>query len=81
VIKLAKRVEVLERDYHGLKASMSTISGEMSSLRAAVHQVDARSIRGEQLMMWLQRDQRRLTRVLEAVAGALKVPLPPSLLP
>lgn len=71
---LSKRVQQVEVDVSALKSQMDIFREDMTSLRTHLRQIDERTVRGERLLMEMQIEQRRASRVLEAVADRLGVP-------
>lgn len=71
---LEARVSTLERDVHMLRVSMGSLNEEMTALRYAVAQVDERTARGEQVMLNVHEAQQKMTRTVERIAKALRVP-------
>ena len=67
---LAKRVGVLEADVNQVRANISLLCQEMQ-------QIEGRSLRGEVLLMQMQQEQRRMSKVIDSIAVALKVCPPP----
>lgn len=71
---LSKRVQQVEEDVSVLKTQMDAFREDIVALRTHLRQIDERTFRGERLMMELQIEQRRASRLLEAVAEKLNVP-------
>ena len=59
---LEGRVTDLEHDVHMLRNGVTHLTTEMTLLKAAVKQVDERTLRGENLLMEMQGEQRRLLK-------------------
>jgi hypothetical protein len=61
-------------DFTAMRGDMSNLSEEVAALRFTVKQVDERSQRGEKLMLDMQGEQRKMSRVVDRIAAVLKVP-------
>lgn len=68
---LQGRVESLERDSQDMRTDMGKLSEELGALRVTVKQVDERTLRGEKLMMDMQLEQRKQSKVLDRIAFAV----------
>lgn len=68
--KLSFRVDTLEESCRQTQA-------DMSNFRLEMRRIESRSIRGESLLMEMQRDQRRMSKVIDSIAIALKIQPPP----
>lgn len=65
---LKHRVAALEKDFHSLRSDMGLLSDEVASLKVVVKQVDARTLRGEKLMLDMQGEQMRVSRTVDRIA-------------
>jgi hypothetical protein len=63
----------LELDMHSMRTKMDDLGDDLLALRTTVKQVDERTLRGEAVMLSMQLSQRRVERVLDAVAEKLQV--------
>lgn len=75
--RLEARVLQLELDMHSMRTKMDDLGEDLSALRTTVKHVDERTLRGEAVMLSMQLSQRRVERVLDAVAEKLQVSLSP----
>ena len=60
-----------------LEECSKLMQAEIGTLRLEVCRIEARSVRGESLLMEMQRDQRRMSKVIDSIALALKIIPPP----
>lgn len=74
VSALQLRVVALEKDFTNIRGDMHHLSEEVTALRVTVRHVDERSLRGEKLMLEMQGEQRKMSKLLNKIADALKVP-------
>lgn len=56
-----------------MRAKMDDLGDDLSALRTTVKHVDERTLRGEGVMMSMQGEQRRMSKVLDLVAEKLNV--------
>lgn len=75
---LQKKVADLEKGFSTLRSDMTLFSSELAGLKAAVKQVDERSLRGEKLMSWIQVDQIRSSKTIDKIAAKLELELEPA---
>lgn len=79
---LQRRVATLETDFHSLRTDMGSLSDEVAGLKTVVSKVDSRTLRGEKMMMEMQGEQRRASKMIDRIAEHWKIelepPVPPS---
>lgn len=73
---LEGRVTALEHDVHALRNGMTHLTEEVVLLKAAVKQVDERTLRGERLLMEMQGEQLRMAKTLDRIAVMLTEAFP-----
>ena len=56
---------------------MGTLAEEVAGLNTVVKQVDARTLRGERLMTEMQGEQRRASRMIDAIARKWDIAVEP----
>lgn len=68
---LRARVFSLEQSYFEMRADVTSLRGDLSEVQHTVQQMNERSQRGEKLMLEMQGDQRRMSKVLDSIAQTL----------
>lgn len=65
---LTERVRLLELDMRKVKSEMGEVVTEVAALKKTVTQVDARTMRGEKMLMEMQGEARRTSKMVDRIA-------------
>jgi hypothetical protein len=75
---LARRVTVLENDFHALRSDVANLSTEITSLKYIVAVIDRRTAKSELVLLAVQGEQHKMFRTMNALAEHFSVKVPPA---
>lgn len=81
VAKLEGDMGGLQREVSGLKETVSELSEELASLNSVTAQVNERTLRTEHVMLAVQGEQRRTSRVIDRIAEHFNLKPEPTIAP